>query len=109
MNYLKFFINSKNGDLSLEYSPILNKCFESYLNQKEINNHFSNDSVKSILIFELIKELNKITNEIQFQDNIEIIDNISFFTSEIKASKKHICLAIENSIKNLLLLIENNV
>ncbi len=43
------------------------------------------------------------------KEKIEIIDNISFFTSEIKASKKHICLAIKNSIKNLLLLIENNV
>lgn len=107
MSYLKFLINSIDGSLSIKSSNNINICLNDYFNNIELKKYLTEESIKSILIFQLIKELNKIKN-IEFKEEIETIENISFFKFETKSSKKDICLALKNSIENMLMILENN-
>ncbi len=107
MSYLKFLINSIDGNLSLKFSEDINFCLNSYLNNKKFKKYLTTESIESILIFQLIKELHQLTT-IEFKEEIEVIDDISFFTSEIKTSQKNICKALRGAAKNTLFVLKNH-
>lgn len=107
MSYLKFLINSIDGSLSLKFSEDIDFCLNKYLNNKKFEKYLTTESINSILIFQLIKELHKIS-AIEFKEEIEIINEISFFTSEVNTTQKNICRALRNSIKNTLSILKNN-
>lgn len=104
MSYLKFLINSVDGSLSLKFSEDIDFSLNKYLNNKKFKKYLTTES---ILIFQLINELHKIS-AIEFKEEIEIINEISFFTSEVNTTQKNICRALRNSIKNTLSILKNN-